>query len=240
MPNIVTAQEILDAANLELGLPVVKFGTSSSDQTGRQAAALMNSVGDDLCRVHDWQFLESTADWTGDGVTSEFDLPADYGRMVNQTLWASSSSEPVAGPRSPQAWGWAKYGLVGSVGTATYQYRIINNKLNVFPTPVAGEIFTFFYIVKNWVKSGPPSNLPKSSLTLGTDLPLFDRRLMVSALKARLWGQKGFDTTQVQAEFNLVLQSEKSITQGAAVINLTRSEPYAYISTENIPDGGWG
>lgn len=235
MPITATAQSILDAANTELGLPLSTFGVTSYDQTGRQAIAMMQAIGDDLVRVHDWQFLEKTQTFTGDGSTSAFPLPADYGRIVNQTEWSTSNQRPMTGPMSPQMWGWCQYGIVSS--GFYYRYRILENKLHVFPTPGAGEEFAFFYVSKNWVMDA--SMTYKDTITFGTDVPLFDKRLMTSGVKARLWGQKGFDTTQVQAEFDYVLSSEKGITQAAPVIGLSGNDTGLLIGPNNVPDGNW-
>jgi hypothetical protein len=245
MASLFTAQEILDAANGELGLPAVLFGPSAVDQTGRQLSAMINAIGDDLCRAHDWQFLQRTHIFVGDGVTAEFPLPADYGRIVNQTLWATAGSmpqQPVGGPESPQSWGWIKYGLLGL--NTYFRYRVVGNKLNVYPVPGLGQEFTFFYITKFWVLAYPHTEddpaLLRDLVTLPNDMPLFHRRLMISASKAQLWGQKGFDTTQVQSEFNTVLLNEKGTTQGAPVLHLAGCRDPFYITTRNIPEGNWG
>lgn len=237
MPITATAQSILDSANTELGLPTSKIGVTSYDQTGRQAISMMQAIGDDLVRVHDWQFLEKTHTFVGDGSTSAFPLPTDYGRVVNQTEWATNNQRPMTGPVSPQIWGWCQYGIVSS--GVYFRYRILDNKLHVFPTPGAGEEFAFFYISKNWVISGATGNPMTDTISQQGDVPVFDKRLMISGLKARLWGQKGFDTTQVQAEFEYVLSSEKGITQASPVICLSGSNSGLLIGPNNVPDGNW-
>lgn len=235
MPNTATAQAILDAVNGELGLPLVQFGAASSDQTGRQAQALLDSVCNDLSRVHDWHFLEAEQSYTGDGSTTEFPLPDAFGRIVNQTIWELNSNRPVLGPAGPQLWGWIKYGLISPSGY--YQYRIKGENLVVTPAPESGVEFTLTYISKNWATTA--AGAPRSSVNAGGNIILFEKRLVIAALKARLWGQKGFDTTQVQAEFNYVLEAEKGQTQGAPVLSLTsRRVPYL-ITDANVPEGSW-
>ena len=236
MPITATVQAILDSATTELGLPLIVFGVTSYDQTGRQATAMLQAIGDDLVRSHDWQFLEKSHTFVGDGNSSSFALPADYGRVVNQTQWSVSNQRPMTGPVSAQVWGWCQYGIV-SAGFY-FRYRILDNRLHVFPTPGAGQEFAFFYITKNWVISGDTSQ-PKDTISLANDVPMFDRRLMTSGLKARLWGQKGFDTTQVQAEFNYVLNSEKGISQAAPELSLTGCTTGILINEYNVPDGSW-
>src|SRR3546814_20272528 len=66
----------------------------SSDLVGIQMLALMNSLGEDLLRVHDWQFLEKSATFVGDGFTPSFALPSDFGRIVDQTAWSIGQRRP--------------------------------------------------------------------------------------------------------------------------------------------------
>ena len=236
MTSTATVQEILNAVTGELGLPSVTYGAVSYDQTGQQLISMLPAVGRNLTRAHDWQFMEKTATFSGDGVTSEFDLPTDFGRVVNQTQWATSDQRPMTGPVTPQVWGWCLYGIVSS--GFFYRYRILNNKLAVFPTPGVGTEFAFFYISKNWAVATDGVTY-KSSVTMGSDVPLFDQRLMVTGLKSMYWGQKGFDTTQIQSEFNYVLENEKGTNQSAPVLRLGCSDAGILINQYNVPDGSW-
>lgn len=237
MPIVATAQEIITAAGQELGLEVGAVGTLQTGNTGEMALALLNSLGEDCVRVHDWQFLQFVAGFSGDGVNSTFPMPDDYGRTVNQTQWANNMKRPMTGPLTPQQWGWTQYGIV-SVGVF-YRYRIHLNEMEVFPAPGVGETFNFYYISKNWVFD-PVAQAYKDKITLGTDQPVFDRRLMITGLKQRLWGQKGFDTSVLQREFEFNLNAEKGQSQGAQILNLGGSMDTFYLNPLiNITDGGW-
>lgn len=237
MPIRATTQQIIDAAADELGLPRESLLPGLIGQVGTQSLALLNSIGDDMVKEHDWQFLQKVATLNGDGVTSDFTLPTDFGRIVNQTLWSTNNKLPMEGPLSPQAWGWVKYGIV-SAGVF-YRYRILSNKLAIFPTPTSGEVFNFFYISKNWVLDDDAVTY-KDSTDAGGDTPIFDRGIMKKALKVRLWGQKGFDTTSLVKEFQDDLAIEKAQDQGGSVINLSSTRNNILLDPRrNIPDGDW-
>lgn len=237
MPTMASAQEILTAAGAELGLSIGTIGLQQTGQTGEQALSLLNALGDECVKVHDWQMLEKVAEFTGDGSIVQFDLPADFGRVINQTEWSSRDMRPMSGPMTPQTWGWTQYGIVAT--GVFFRYRILDNKFTTFPTAGAGETFHLFYISKNWVYD-PVSLVYKDKITLGTDQPVFDRRLMISALKLKLWTQKGFDTTALLQEFNYNLKTEKSQNQGASAISLAGPMDTFYINPLfNIPDGSW-
>lgn len=232
-----SALQMVNQALQEIGLPqVTTIISGQDDQTGFQMHGLVNALGTQLVRVHDWQFLEKTASFTGDGVKTAFDLPADYGRMVNQTQWADKNKRPMYGPMTPQGWSWVQFGIV-SVGVY-YRYRIIGNQFHVFPTPPVGETFNFYYISKNWVYD-PNTDVYKDRVENEDDLTLFDEYLMVSGIKYKLWSAKGMNATELLSEFNYMLNAEKSQTQGAPVIALDSRWEYLYISGQNVPDGSW-
>jgi hypothetical protein len=136
-------------------------------------------------------------------------------------------------------WSWSQYGIV-SVGIY-YRYRILDNKYTLFPVAGDGEKFSLYYISKNWVRDGlspdPQNPLYKDHITASSDVPLFDRRLMIAGLKLRFWSQKGFDTTQLAQDFNYALEAEKGQNQGAREINLTRGDEHFFLNYNNIPDG---
>ena len=232
-----TVQSIVDRACNELGLPTNSLDPGLIDQIGQQSLALVNALGDDILRAHDWQFLEATATFVGDGSTSEFDMPADFGRIVNQTTWSTTNRMPMDGPLTAQQWGWCQFGIV-SVGLI-YRYRILGNKLAVFPTPGLGEEIKFYYIKKNWAIAANGTT-PIDEVTSGAETPLFDRSLMIKGLKARLWAQKGFDTTALAQEFNDELSGYKAQDQGAPVLRLAGYwDPLLIDPRRNIPEGNW-
>lgn len=231
-----TALQLVNAALQELGLPQVEtIESAPDDQTGWQTLGLINSLGNQLVTVHDWQFLEGIVELVGDGVTSQFDLPDDFGRMVNQTQWASKNKRPMYGPMSPQGWSWVQYGIV-SVGVY-YRYRIIDGKFCIFPTPSAGEKFHFYYIKKDWVKTVDGDMTDE--VVNDTDVPIYDDYLTITGLKFKLWAAKGMNAIELGREFEYMLAAQKSQTQGAGVISLDTRWDQLYISGQNISDGSW-
>jgi len=233
-----TAQEIINAANNELGLPAVAFNSTTGDTLSVQSLALLNALGQELVRAHDWQFLEKTMNFIGDGVVDVWDLPSDFGRQVNQTQWSTKDQRPMMGPDSPQVWAWSQYGIV-SVGV-WFRYRIVGNQYTLFPVPGSGEEFALYYISKNWVQDPTLPNSFKPLVTKSSDVPLFDERLLIAGLKLKLWAQKGFETTVLQGEFNYMLNNFKAQTQGAPVIDLAGRSGQLFISWQNTPDTGFG
>jgi len=237
MTTYVTAQSIVNSALQELGMGTVSLQAAAADQTGYQMLGLLNALGQELIRAHDWQLLERTMTFTGDGVKEEFPVPDDFGRQVNQTQWATSDNRPLLGPVTPQQWAWNKYGIV-SAGML-FQYRILNGTYHVFPVPGAGEEFALYYISKNWVLEHSNIYEARDKVVNFDDGILFDERLMVTGLKLKFWAAKGFDTTVLQREFDFMLSNEKAVGQGAPVLNLASGCGNTLIGWGNILDGNW-
>ena len=237
MPIQATTQYIIDAACDELGLPRQTLVPGLIDQLGVQSLAFLNSCGSELVKAHDWQFLEGQATINGDGTTTEFTLPANFGRIVDQTTWSTNNKLPMEGPLNSQSWGWVQFGIV-SAGVF-YRYRILGNKFAVFPTPPSGEVFNFFYIKKNWVLDQDAVTY-KDITDDGLDTPLFDRNLLIKCLKVKLWGQQGFDTTALAKEYSDELSIEKAQSGSAPVLNLSSTRNSILLDPRrNIPDGDW-
>lgn len=237
MASYTTATDIVNTALQELGMGVVNLEAAAADATGYQMLGLLNALGDELLRANDWQLLENTMTFVGDGVEETFALPKDFGRQVNQTEWAASDNRPLQGPVSPQVWSWNKYGIV-SAGIY-YQYRIVGGSYSIFPVPAAGTEFALYYISKNWVLGSPGLPNGADRVTLPDQIPLFDRRLMITGLKLKYWTAKGFDTTNLKAEFDYMLANEKAATTGAPVISLTGNGINPLLGWNNILDGSW-
>ena len=237
MATLATAQEIVDRAVDELGLARTEPVEGLINQVGVQGMALLTSLGEDMVRDHDWQFLEKAVTFQGNGSANVFSLPPDFGRIVNQTVWSSKNKMPADGPVSSKEWGWIKYGMVST--SVYYRYRILNDRFEVFPTPPAGETLQFFYISKNWVIKGDGTGYGDAIIN-NTDKPIFERSLMIKGLKARLWAQKGFDTTILAREYNDALNVIKAQDQGAPEIQLGRRSSSDLIDGwRNIPEGNW-
>ena len=239
MATYAAASDIVNTALQELGMGTVNLAAGALDATGWQMLGLLNALGDELVRAHDWQTLERTMQFTGDGTTTNFALPDDFGRQVNQTQWSASDNRPMQGSVSPQIWAWDQYGIVAP--GVFYQYRILNDSYAVYPTPSSGAVFDLYYISKNWVRKFNTVPVEYTyKVELAGDIPQFDRRLMIAGLKLKYWAAKGLDTSVLAEEFNYLLSNEKGATQGAPVINLSPPAGPLLVGWQNVPDSGYG
>jgi len=239
MSAYATATRIIDAAFQELGLGSSNIALGAADPTTYQAVGLLNSVGNEVMRSHDWPQLTKQLAIYGDGNTTDFSLPGDFARQVNQTQWAASSKLPMLGPTSPQMWSWLQYGLTSGSAGVQYQYKIsANDKFSVFPAPAAGEVIQLTYISGDWVYIQNVGYT--NTIESGDNFPMLDSRLMVTGLKLKLWSAKGMDTTILAQEYNFILQNERQAVQGAREISLTGYAGNGLLGYGNVPETGFG
>ncbi len=174
----------------------------------------------------------------------DYDLPADFAYMIDQTGWQRSQNVPLAGPLSPQDWQY----LLGRnlVSSTIYaSFRLNQGKLRIFAQGrVSDEEIAYEYMSENWVQ---PANEPdqsrfRSQATTGSDIILYPAPLMSLFIKGRWLGARGMDTTKADAEFSAMYLSMMGVNKSAAKLNMARNYlGYPYLDAwRNLPDTGYG
>lgn len=235
-----TVLKIVQQTCAELGLPVPNEVASSKEQTSIQLMALLNSAGYELMQSFQWQFLDRVGTITTVAGQDSYDLPENFSKLINQTLWSSTLElTPVRGPMSPQEWQAIKN---GSLGSPVHQsFRIQGNQMILDPVPGDdGEILNFEYVSSGWVEKYNILNEYRSFIINDQDIPLFDMFLLVKYLKVKMWQAKGLDTTSYDVDLARMYDSVTSGDKGAPVLSLGNNRNGNYISNGNVPEGNWG
>jgi hypothetical protein len=234
-----TVLEIIQQTCAELGLPVPNEAVSSKDSNNVQLVALLNAAGYELAQTFQWQFLDRLGIITTVADQDAYDLPSDFEKIINQTLWSSSLElTPVRGPMSPQVWQSIKN---GSLGSPVYQsFRIQGSQLIVDPVPGDdGEIYNFEYISNGWVQAFDDPDVYRATIINDGDIPLFDKYLLIKYLKVKMWQAKGLNTTAYDTDLARIYDAITSGDKGAPVLNLSHQHYGRYITGDNVPDGNW-
>ena len=237
-----TATEILNRVAAEVGIAPVTDPLASQDPFFIQLRYLLVTAGEELMQAYPWEMLTRAHQIvTQAGDTGEYDMPADFGYIINRTEWDKSNNIPMGGPLSPQDWTYLNGRDLAS-NTLYASFRISQGKFNVFPTnPAAGLDLNFEYMSKNWVSDGGGTPVYSDDITAGTDVPLFDKTLITRAVKVKYLESGGFDTTKAQADYNQIFSFLTGTDKGAPMLNAGRnSRGYPYLSSFNTPDTGFG
>ena len=227
---------IQDTAN-SVGITAPTVVTTSTDTNIINLLALAQTSGKAMAKDYDWQELTSysgTIAATGTvligGITTIFGGAFD--RIVNQTLWDTTTRLPVDGPLTIQQWQQFK---ASNVVGPPYQFVIYGGNLYIGPTALAsGDVLTCYYISKYWCQSS--AAVGQTAWAADDDTAVIPEELLKLDLIWR-WKQKNGlayaeDMETAQAEF------EKYTAQNTpARVLFIGGRNILYPA--NIPEGYW-
>jgi hypothetical protein len=235
-----TANDILNQVGVEVGLDPSVDPFSSQDQSYRQMTYLINTAGEELSQLFPWDFLRKEMTITTDG-TGDYDLPADYLYLMNQTGWDRTNDNPVSGPLSPQDWAYLEgRDIVNS--TLYLSYRLKEDKISLYPQPdEVGLDIRFEYINRNWVLDSTTGNTYIDKCNVGADEPLFNRTLLGRMLKVKFLEAKGMDASKAQADLNQAFELLVARNKGAPLLSARAGgRAFPYLNYDSIPESGYG
>lgn len=239
----ITAAEILNRVAAEVGIAPVQAPYASQDPFFVQLQYLLNTAGEELMQAYPWELLVRTHSITTQvGDSGEYDMPSNFGYILNQTEWDNTNNVPMGGPLSAQDWTYLKGRNLAS-NTLYASFRIAQGKFNVFPdAPTIARDLSFEFISTDWVYD--PSTNPvsyKKGVDQASDTPLFDKTLITRAVKVKYLEAGGFDTTKAQADYNQIFAFLTGTEKGAPILNAGRGNAgIPYLSGYNTPDTGFG
>lgn len=133
-----TAGNIIADAAVELGLVSRTATLTAWDPFGNTTDAnqgllcqLCKSLAHDLQQEYSWTALQNSYTFTTAAGQAQYQLPADFLCMIDQTGWNRSTRLPLAGPMAPQEWQYLKARLVGV--TFNFIFRQMQQRWWAFP-----------------------------------------------------------------------------------------------------------
>lgn len=239
---LTTAGKILNRVAAEVGLAPVTDPYSSQDASFVQMQYLLNTACEELMQAYPWELLVREHQITTSSSDSgAYDLPSDFGYMLNQTGWERSNNVPLGGPLSAEDWTYLK-GRNLAQSTLYASFRIAAGEFNIYPSPPPDALdINFEYITTKWNSDGLTPASFSDEVTNGSDVPQFDRTLITRAVKVKYLESAGFDTTKAQADYNQIFSFLTGTEKGAGIISAGRSSrSFPYLSVLNLPDTGYG
>lgn len=240
--TLIDANTILNRVAAEIGVAPVIDPYASTDPLFVQMKYLLNTAGEELGQAYPWELLTRSHQITTSSLDSgDYDLPDDFGYMINQTGWERSQNIPLGGPLSAQDWTY----LLGRdlVNQTIYaSFRLDDGKFRIFPQPPPdGLDINFEYISCAWASDGAATPTYQKEILVGTDQPLFDKTLITRYLKLKTLEAKGFDTQKAQSDFNQTFSFLTGLDKGAPVLNIAGQGGFPYLNIwRNLPDTGYG
>lgn len=237
-----TAANIINDAAVELGLYSADLTDpyDSTDANVVQLCRLLKSLGQKLAREHGWTHLEKSYTFPLVASTVAYDLPADFGRLIDGTYWNRTRQTPLVGPLSPQQWELLK--AQSSSGTVDLMFRTFGNQVQFHPTPSSTDTIAYEYRSKWWVDAGGGDTPDAEEPMDGASTLHLDRDLLVAGLKSRFQRAKGFDSSASDAEFADALDRARGADGAAPTLSLSGrgSGALRLLDGANVPETGYG
>jgi hypothetical protein len=196
-----TLLSVIQNAAVRIGIarPTQVFG--STDRTMYDVQAVIAGAVDAIREVHDWQVLKTLETYTGDGVSTTFDLPSDYDRMlVTASIWSSRYNWAVNHILDTDLW----LQLVTLPYTqATGSWTIYGGQFHIMDTMASTETAKFFYISNQIVRSSTGTG--QNAFLADTDLFRLDEELLRLAFIWRWKQEKGRDYAEDMSNYEIKL-----------------------------------
>ena len=197
-------------------LPQSVFASINSNRTMQEMVALANEMAQRIAYdTRDWTRLKKTSLMTGDGVTTAFDLPTNYRRMLLTTNVWRSSNTMTALRFVPDTDEWLKRRAredTHSVG----EWTMMGGQLHVFPALAATETAYFAYLDKNCI--GLAGGGSGEAFVADGDTFLLDERCLRLGMIWQWKAQKGAAYAEDMATYGDALTSVMGRDSPAPVI----------------------
>ncbi len=223
-----------------VGLPVPVSAAGATDAVTVQIWQMLTELGQELMELFDWQLRTKTLVITTDPLVTTYALPSDFVRFVDSTDWNMTARIPLIGPMTAQQWALLKARQLGGT-TLRLQYRINNNKLELYYSPSAANVLNLQYVSRGWVQDASDPLKFKDTLEADGDIMMFEPRLMVAMLRYRWRQAKGFETSALEREFKQALEQAKNDdVPGSDLALSSASNQFPLLGYMNMPDTGYG
>lgn len=232
---------VAQAVAEEVGLPSPSAIIGSTDKTAKQLLRLINRSGKRMAKKN-WAVLQKEHTFSTVASTASYDLPTDFDRFLDGTMWDRSQYWDLRGPMSPREWQILKSGLVAN-GSVRSRFRMKPdtrvNKYFLDPTPSSIRSMVFEYASTQWVKDSG-NTTGKVAYAVDTDVAILSEELIELDVIWRILSRKGFAYDEEKLEFEKALETAYANDGGKnAPLNLG-SLPRIPDSRTNIPEGGFG
>lgn len=245
---------IVQSVCKRMNFPPPQAVAGSSDPAYQQMMELLNEEIEEVSTRKEWSDFIYDVTWTtlaredqenidiicfpNNGTNVPGPTTGRVAYIVNDTLWNQTTRLPVFGPISPQVWEAQKaMPLTGLL----MQYRIMQNRLHLYPVPPAGQVLAFevaseFMVIDD---SGA-SRVFKKAFSKDTDqVPLHDSH-MKAALRWRWKKEKGLSYAEDKARYENILADRMSRDGTRKILSLSSDENDQIVGPGLlVPSGSW-
>jgi hypothetical protein len=230
--------QIIQTVCRRIGITAPNAAVGSTDPQIIQLLSISEEEGQEQADRYSWQALQTEAVFTTvaaqvQGAMSTIAPNCDY--VVNDTIWNRTLRRPVYGPRTEQDWQQA---VAMAINGPFNSYRIINDQLNFYPIPVAGETCAFEYITRNWINTA--TLMTSSVWTNDADTPKINDQLIILGTIWRWKAIKGLDYAEDFAKYERRIADAMGRDSSKPTLSMSGQSTYEIQPVVAVPRGSWG
>jgi hypothetical protein len=190
---------IVQNASPEMSIPapasLVGNELSNAPTLLRLAREELSSLGG----RYDWSKLTTAIAWSANASIAQTTancIPADFDRMLPQTLFNRTTRKQLSGPISPEEWQALQGGITNTIDPV---FRFRTGTILIWPAPTAGHTFVYEYVSS--YKALSSGGVPRENWQADDDTCLFREDIVTLGLVWRYKKAKGRAYTDDQAEY---------------------------------------
>ena len=236
------AQNVADIT----GLSQIEQLVNASTPHERVLKNLIDRTGKDLVREvgsarEGWSILNKFHTFTTVEGQDSYVLPADFYRMIEETLWEDNEIYRAKGSMTLQDWQLLRssnYYHTTLYPRFRIQRGVRSSQLILEPVPASEVTYTFWYVSRNWLTDSEGTQ-EREQIEADNDIPVFDGDLMELGLLWRYKKSQGLNFTIEHAEFEKAKMSIFGTDMPREPLPLVRSG-FRDRWIHNIPETGYG
>lgn len=225
--SVLTVIQDACTSGIALEKPTAVYGSATREHL--ELASLANECASQIVSSHEWQVLNRIATITGDGTTEDFDLPADYDRMLEKSqLWTSSLETPLTPVSDRDEW----LGLdIQSFDFVVNAWIIYGGQVHIKPAVENAATVKYWYQTDLYARTIAPANT--EAFVNDTDTFRLSERLLKLALIYKWREMKGLPYAENMEDYERELAKQIHRDKGSRIIrigrpSLPRDAIYAY------------
>jgi len=224
MTLLAVVQDVCAAVGV--AVPTSVFSSIAANRTMQEMLSLANEMAQRIAAdTRDWTALKLLHSYAGDDVTTAFDLPANYRRMLLTTnVWRNIS--PTSPMRFfPDADMWVRRRALGQTD-GHGEWTLIGGQMHIFPALPLHASASFIYYSKNCVRLAA-GGFGDAFMTDGDGFVLDERLLKLGMI----WQWKAHKGSPYAEDMG---------SYGDALTNAMGRDSPAPILSGGYPVDGWG
>jgi hypothetical protein len=189
--------------------------------------------------------LNQAATSTGAGTfqfgQSDYALPSDFQRVIDNTLWDRSRYWQMRGPQSPQQWQMYKSSVIGQASVQRrfrFRQEAGAQKISIDPVPTDnGSPLVLEYVSNAWCQS--VNGDAQTTWEADTDTLVLDETLFKLGMTWRMLRRLGLSYAEELSEYESEVRKAMAVDGGSAILSLVSTNYSSLLSPANIQEASF-